>query len=452
MVRGHDEPDNALSMARANEPSDAASLAGLPDQPIGITADRPSPGDGRTRDEASPDALSGDAATAEKSPSIADPPPAIPYLTSEQTPDLMRVIPNDDRPYWVAWNRVRGIGPVRFKRLLDHFGDAASAWVASPTELRGMGFDARTLEDIVRQRQQIDPRTEMRRLDHLAVAALILSDEEYPQLLREITAPPPVLYVRGILAPQDARAIAIVGTRGMTTYGRQVTERLSRDLATQGMTIISGLARGIDGVAHAAALAAGGRTIAVLGCGVDLVYPPEHAQLAARIVRQGAIVSDYGVGMPPEAGNFPARNRIISGLALATVIAEAPRESGALLTADFAIDQGRDVMAVPGSIFSKASAGCHNRIQEGALLVQSAEDIINALNMHLLPEQMDMRELMPLDPAEQRLLEMLALDARHIDDLCRDSSLPIATVSSALAMLELKGLARNLGGMLYARV
>lgn len=382
---------------------------------------------------------------------VADPPPAIPYLAAHQPPPAMDLADDEERPFWVAWNRVRGVGPVRFQRLLECFGTAAAAWSAGESALRAAGFDTKLLAEIVRQRRAIDPITEMARLVRNGVAALTTRDGEYPRLLREIPAAPPVLYVRGLLLPQDERAIAIVGTRHMTTYGRQVTDRLARDLVSQGMTIVSGLARGVDGTAHAAALEAGGRTIAVLGCGVDLVYPPEHAKLAARIIDSGAIVSDYGLGMPPEGGNFPARNRIISGLTAATILTEAPIDSGALITADFALEQGREVMAVPGSIFGRASAGCHKRLQEGATLVTSAADIINALNIHLLPEQLDMRDLLPLDPVEGRLLDLLAGDARHIDDLCRESGLPTAQVSSALAMLELKGLARNLGGMHYAK-
>ena len=382
---------------------------------------------------------------------IEDGPPAVPYLAPRQVPPLMTLADDEDRPYWVAWNRVRGIGPVRFQRLLEVFGDAASAWVATTSELRAVGLDSKTLGEVLRQRPLIDPFHEMDRLRRSSVAALTLRDAEYPRLLREIAGPPPVLYVRGTLTAADGQAVALVGTRRMTTYGRQMTERITRDLVAHGLTIVSGLARGVDGVAHTTALEAGGRTIAVLGCGVDLVYPPEHAKLAARIIEAGAIVSDYGLGMPPEGGNFPARNRIISGLSLATVVTEAPVDSGALITADFALEQGREVMAVPGNVLSKASAGCHRRIQDGAALVTGAEDIINGLNLHLLPQQLDMRELLPLDPIEAQLVALIADEPRHIDDLCRASGLPTAQVSSALAMLELKGLARNLGGMHYAR-
>ncbi len=383
-------------------------------------------------------------------PRLAEVPPAVPYGASV-TP-MMEVIDDDERAFWIAWNRVRGIGPSRFGRLLEFFGDAATAWAAPLREIKGAGIDVKLAEDVVRQRKTIDPQAELARLTAMRVVALTLRDLDYPRLLREIALPPAVLYIRGQLTAADERAIAIVGTRHMTTYGRQVTDRLARDLAAQGLTVVSGLARGVDGVAHSAALEAGGRTIAVLGCGVDLVYPPEHAKLAARIVEHGAVVSDFPLGSQPEGGNFPARNRIISGLVAAVLVTEAPEGSGALITTDFAAEQGRDVMAVPGSILSRASAGCHQLIRTGAVCVTSAQDVLQELNVHLIPQQLDMRDLLPEDPVEAQLLALLHGDARHIDDLCREAELAAATVSSALAMLELKGIVRNLGGMTYGRM
>jgi DNA processing protein len=363
----------------------------------------------------------------------------------------MRVPDDEERAYWVAWNRVRGVGPARFARLLEAFGDAATAWIAPIGELRRIGFDEKLVAEIVRQRAEIDPEGEMTRLAQLAVVALTLRDPDYPRLLREIALPPAVLYVRGELLPADEMALAIVGTRRISAYGKQVTGKLAAELVEQGLTIVSGLARGVDAVAHTAALEAGGRTIAVLGCGPDLVYPPEHAKLAQRIIAQGAIVSEFAVGMPPEAGNFPARNRIISGLALATLITEAPDGSGALITANFAIEQGRDVMAIPGNIYNRTSMGCNRLIQSGAMCVLAAEDIITSLNLHLMPQQLDMRALLPGDPTEAQLLTLLEGEPRHVDELCRLSGLPTAMVSSTLMMMELKGLVRHLGNMLYAQ-
>jgi DNA processing protein len=284
------------------------------------------------------------------------------------------------------------------------------------------------------------------------VTALTLTNPAYPALLREIALPPPVLYLRGALTPADDWSIAIVGTRRASAYGRQMTERLAGELAAQQITIVSGLARGIDTYAHTAALEAGGRTIAVLGCGPDLVYPPENARLAARIIESGAILTEFAPGTQPEAGNFPARNRLISGLALAVLVTEAPAESGALITTRFAAEQGRDVLAVPGNATARGSYGANRLIQDGARLVLETADVLAELNLHLVPQQLELRAALPENDAEARLLDLLAAsgDPLHADELCRASGLPIAEVSGTLVMLELKGLVRQLAPMTYA--
>ncbi len=359
-----------------------------------------------------------------------------------------------DLPYWLAINRVKGIGPARFKLLHDAFGSAQEVWQATPADWQEAGLDARTTAAFEQQRSRITPAAELERLVKLRVHVVRTLDDGYPRLLREIAAPPPLLYLRGALKPEDEWAIAIVGTRRVSAYGRQVTERLASELVGQRITIVSGLARGVDSCAHAAALKAGGRTIAVLGCGPDLVYPPENARLAMRIVEEagGAIITEYAPGTQPDAGNFPARNRIISGLSLATLITEAPETSGALITARFAGEQGRDVLAVPGPITSQGSGGANRLIQDGAKLVMEVNDILAELNLHLVPQQMELREEMPDDPVEAQLLGLLraASEPRHIDDLCRTTGLPTAQVSGALVMMELKGLARLVGPMTYA--
>lgn len=389
-------------------------------------------------------------AASDTAPRLAAVPAAVPYMPPERVRATMALVHDTERAFWVAWNRVRGVGPARFARLLEIFGAASIAWEASDQDLRATGFDDKLLAEIARQRMKIDPAGELARLDRMAVAALTLRDASYPRLLREIAAPPAVLYVRGELSAADEMALGVVGTRRISTYGRQATARLVTDLVARRMTIVSGLARGVDAVAHTAALEAGGRTIAVLGCGPDLVYPPEHAKLAERILGNGAIVSEFAVGTPPEAGKFPARNRIISGLSLAILVTEAPEGSGAIITAGFAGEQGRDVMAVPGPIFNRTSMGCNRLIQSGALCVMSADDITNALNLHMVPQQLEMRDLLPADPTEARLLALLESEPRHVDDLCRLAELPAATVTSVLMMLELKGQVRSLGNMTYA--
>ncbi len=260
---------------------------------------------------------------------------------------------------------------------------------------------------------------------------------------------PPVLYVRGALSPQDEWAIAIVGTRRPTTYGREAAALFASTLTGAGLTIVSGLARGIDGEAHRAALEAGGRSIAVMGCGVDTIYPPEHARLAQQIMENGALVSDYAPGTPPDAANFPPRNRIIAGMSLATLVVEAGEESGALLTARYAADQGRDVFAVPGNVFSPTSRGANRLIQDGAQPAIEPNDILAALDLVRAAEHRQARMLLPDSPTEARLLEILGRDPLHVDAIRLRAEMPIEEVSSALAMMELKGLVRHVGGMQY---
>jgi DNA processing protein len=244
--------------------------------------------------------------------------------------------------------------------------------------------------------------------------------------------------------------VAIVGTRRATAYGREVTHQLAEALARSGITVVSGLARGIDAEAHRAALDAGGRTIGVLGCGIDRVYPPEHRKLAEEIVAQGALLSDYPVGTPPEGSNFPPRNRLISGLSLdVLLITEAGVRSGALITADFAAEQGRDVFAVPGSILVRGSAGTNALIQEGAKAVLRPEDVLEELNLTMVAEQAEARQVLPTDETEAALLSHLSEEPTHVDELQQQVELPIAQVTSTLALMELKGMVRQVSGMKY---
>jgi DNA processing protein len=306
-------------------------------------------------------------------------PPAISYQSAATTmPDT--ALDDPDLPYWLALNRVRGIGPARFRLLLEGFGSAHEAWRATLADWQAAGLDARTAASFERQRQSIEPEAEVERLLTLHVGALRLIDPAYPRLLQEIPLPPPVLYVRGTLAPADEWAVAIVGTRRASAYGKQMTGTLARELAAQSITVVSGLARGIDTTAHVAALEAGGRTLAVLGCGPDLVYPPDNARLAARIVEQGAILTEFPPGTQPEPGNFPARNRLISGLSLGVLVTEAPATSGALITTRFAAEQGRDVFAVPGNVTSRGSLGANRLIQDGAKMVLKPATVVSFMN------------------------------------------------------------------------
>ena len=357
--------------------------------------------------------------------------------------------------YWIGFNRVAGIGPVRLQQLLAHFeGDLDRAWRASASELAEAGLDRRSLANLQSQRVKLDLERELSLLEQHGVTAITWNDERYPRLLREIPAAPPVIYLRGQQQPQDDWAVAIVGTRKVSAYGRRATEHLASALAEAGLTIVSGLALGVDRIAHEAALNAGGRTIAVLANGVERPYPMRNRKLGEHIVSsgRGLLLSDYPIGTPPEAANFPPRNRIISGLSLATVIVEAGERSGALITAGNALDQGRDVFAVPGSIFSPGSQGTNRLIQEGAMPVLKAQDVLDALDLHLAEPRQAVRELVDATPTEEQVLGVLGAEPRHIDDVGRDCGLQPATLSSTLALLELKGMVARIGSMNYIRL
>jgi len=351
--------------------------------------------------------------------------------------------------YWVGFNIVPAIGPAKIRALLDHFGDLEAAWRADAGALAQAGLDRLAIRNLVRMRDQLDLEAEMDKLARRQVTPLTWEDEAYPSLLKQIYAPPPVLYVRGQLLPDDEWAVGLVGTRRATAYGKQVARMLGQDLARSRVTVVSGLARGIDAIAHQAALDAGGRTIAVMACGLDRVYPPEHRNLAHAIMERGALVSDYPLGTPPEAGNFPPRNRIISGLSLGVVVIEAGSRSGALITAEFAAEQGREVFAVPGNIVSRASTGCNRLIHDGAKMVLDVQDILEELNLTMVEVQAQAREILPADETEAQLLDLVSDAPVHVDEICRQSELPIHQVSSALAMMELKGMVRQVGGMNY---
>jgi DNA processing protein len=343
------------------------------------------------------------------------------------------------------------IGPSRFRRLLDVFGDPRAIWMAKAVPLAQAGLDRRAIEGIQQLRDQLDPTEVWQRLERLGVAIVTWADPAYPEHLREIADSPPILYLKGDLLSTDRWAVAVVGTRRVTPYGRQVVERLVAELSRSGVTIVSGLARGIDALAHRVALQAGGRTLAVLGSGLDRLYPTEHAALAREITAKGAVITEFPLGTPPDAVNFPRRNRIISGISMGTVVVEAGETSGALITADFALEQGRDVFAVPGSILSPSSAGSNRLIQDGAKLVANARDVLEELNMTAVAQHQAARETLPENETEAALLRLLSSEPVHVDELGRTSDLPVADVSSALTMMELKGLVRQIGAMNYVR-
>jgi DNA processing protein len=358
-------------------------------------------------------------------------------------------IENKELKYWVGFTLVPGIGRVRFGQLEEHFGSIEGAWRAGPSELKRAGLDSGSVKSIVTSRPGIDPDAEMEKMERWGVRAYTFRDPDYPARLKEIHDYPPVLYVRGSIISQDEWCLAIVGTRRATVYGRQVTQEIAADLAQSKITIVSGLARGIDTVAHHAAIEAGGRTIAILASGLDIIYPAENAGLAGRILEHGALVSEYPVGLRPRADNFPRRNRIMSGLSLGTLVIEAGETSGALITARMALEQNREVFAVPGSILSPASRGTNHLIQEGAKLVISYTDVLEELNLMTVARQIEMKELMPATETESLLLKQVGAEPTHIDDICRASGLSASMVSSTLAMMELKGMVKHVGAMNY---
>ncbi len=354
-----------------------------------------------------------------------------------------------DLKYWVGFSLIPGIGRVRFAQLENHFGSLEDAWQATSSELKKAGLDRNAVQAITTWAPKISLDDEMEKLTRYGVKVFTCNDEVYPSRLKEIYDYPPLLYVRGELLPQDEWCLAVVGTRRATVYGRQVTEEIVADLAQSQITTVSGLAKGIDSVAHQAALDAGGRSIAVFACGLDIVYPSENANLARRIMSQGALISEYPLGTKPRAENFPRRNRIMSGLSMGVLVVEADVTSGAMITAQFALEQNREVFAIPGSILSLASRGTNRLIQEGAKLVRDYTDILEELNLMTIARQIEMKEILPASDTESLLLKQLSAEPTHIDEVCRSSGLPVATVSSTLTMMELKGLVKQMGPMSY---
>lgn len=353
--------------------------------------------------------------------------------------------------YWLGFNLVKGIGPAKVQALIGYFGSLEGAWRATELELRKIGFDQRTIESFLMTRSALDLDACLAQTETAGVTLLTWDSPGYPAYLREIPGAPPLLYMQGTIKEVDRWAVAVVGTRRLTSYGRQATRDIVTGLVRNGVTIVSGLAKGIDAVAHQAALDAGGRTIAVLGSGLDSIYPPENRSLAAKIIAgQGAVISEYGLGIEPEAKNFPPRNRVISGLSLGVIVVEAGERSGALITSKFALEQDREVFAVPGSINSPVSRGPNKLIQQGAKLVTCADDVIDELNLTMVAEKTAVQLALPESTEEALLMSHLSTQPVHVDELSRASGLAPSLISSTLTLMELKGTVQQVGGMNYA--
>ncbi len=358
---------------------------------------------------------------------------------------------NNDLPYWIAFQRISGLGRVRFGHLESHFPTLKDAWDASESDLRATRLDNRVVEEILKTRPTLEPMDELERLMRHRVHAYTWHDDGYPARLRQIFDMPPVLYVKGELKPEDDLSLAVVGTRKATPYGKEVTREFVRDLTHAGLTIASGLAAGIDTTAHYAALQNGGRTVAVLGSGVDIIYPSQNRKIAEQITENGALISDYPVGTRPMKEHFPRRNRIMSGMSLGCLVIEGNEKSGALITARQALEQNREVFAVPGSALQERSRGPNLLIQSGeAKLVLTADDIVQELNLSQEEQQLNLpTSSAPIDNEQAAVLRVLSRSPIHIDEIYRASGMSMPDVSSTLTMLELNDLVRQVGGMHY---
>ena len=360
-----------------------------------------------------------------------------------------------DLAAWIWLHRLE-LPPPKAHRLLDAFGCPEAIRDADPRDLKNAGADlhADTLARLLAAQAQTDVSKELDTLDALGAVAIPFPSPAYPSALKTIPDPSVLLYCRGDMVPEDRMAVAIVGSRRCTHYGRAVAARLGKDLADRGITIVSGLARGVDTEAHQGALKTG-RTLAVLGSGLDVMYPAENRALADRIAENGAVLSEAPLGAQPDAWRFPPRNRIISGLSLGVICVEVPVASGALRTAAFALEQGRSVMAVPGDITNAKNGGCHQLLKDGAALVETAEDVLIELGVpvHALPDPPAETLPLPLDLTddEARLMDALSLSPVPMEDLIAQTGLPAPKASAALMMLEIKGHVKRLAGNAYIR-
>ena len=355
---------------------------------------------------------------------------------------------------WIALRLVRGVGNVTYRQLLDRFASPREILRTVPARLTEAGISARIAQAIAAFDQWQEVEAELEQLARLNARLVTQTDAEYPERLRQIHDPPPFLYIRGHVEPQDTLAIAIVGARTASTYGRKMARELAQELAGCGVCVVSGLARGIDSEAHQASLETGGRTIAVLGSGLDVVYPREHIALAEQIAASGAVVSEFSLGSQPEAGNFPYRNRVISGISLGTVVVEATEKSGSLITAQCALDQNREVFAVPGPVTASRSRGPHRLIKAGAKLVESIDDILSEIAPALArTDRAEKNEtsvpVVPLEPDEEMVVQLFPEEAVQVDTLITGSGLEPARVLEVLLGLELKGVVTQLPGMYF---
>lgn len=359
----------------------------------------------------------------------------------------------NERECLIALSTFTPFGPMRTSLLLSYFKSAKKIWTANQTELTEVGLGIKTVQNFIHHRDEFHFQEYQDKLNSLSIKVLTLFDDNYPENLKEISDAPYVLYVRGKLTKEDSRAVAIVGTRMMTSYGREVTQKFGTELANFGVTVVSGLALGVDAEAQRAALKANGRTIAVLASGLDIISPYTNKALALEFIKNnGAIVSEYPLGHVPFKYDFAVRNRLISGLSRAIIVIEGRIKSGTFYTVNAAANQGRPVFAVPGSITSPASEAPNYLIQNGAKLVTTSRDVMEELNMQLIVDREKMEKVMPSDKFEAEIVRMLDREPLHLDELVRISGRATSEVSARLTIMEMKGMVKNIGDGVYRRV
>ena len=353
----------------------------------------------------------------------------------------------------MALHSIDGLGPIRLKAILDYFKDPKLAWEASAAQLLNIGIPKNAVELLLQTRKKLEPESYAQSIKEKGISWLTIFDESYPKLLAQIYDPPIVLYLQGEILPQDANAIAVVGTRKMTGYGKVITEQFTKGLVAGGLTIVSGLARGVDSQAHKGAIGSGGRTIAVLGGGLDQIYPPENRGLAKEIVSgSGALLSEFPPDYPSLPGNFPSRNRIIAGLSKAVLVTEAAQDSGSLITARLAVESGREVFAVPGPVTSSLSKGPIDLIREGARIVFDPKEILEELGINQIQSsRLKIKNENELSEDEKKVLECIENEGRHIDEIGRLLNYPSAKISALLLKMEISGLVQNLGSGNYCK-
>ncbi|OGM14480.1 DNA protecting protein DprA [Candidatus Woesebacteria bacterium RIFCSPLOWO2_01_FULL_39_23] len=358
----------------------------------------------------------------------------------------------NEREYLIALASFMSFGPARIKLMLSYFGSAKKTWDVQKEDLLEIGLKEQSVNDFIKYREGIELPKYFNDLKRHSIGCITINDHEYPQNLRGLGDAPLVLYLRGRLISSDINSVAIVGSRKMTSYGREVTERLSRELASLGITVVSGLAFGIDITAHRSALEADGRCVAVLASGIDIITPRSNEWLGLEIIKKGgAIISEYPPGVIPQKYFFPYRNRIISGLSKAVIVVEGMIKSGTIHTAKHAADQGRQVFAVPGQITSPMSGAPHYLIKNGARMLTDVKDILDELDMQLKVDKDIVERVMPSDIYEEKLIEVLANEPLYIDEIGRISGLTVSTISSKLTVMELKGMVKNIGGGIYRK-